>query len=125
MSDRRIASYPNLDVWRDGMELVVHSYAITDHSPPHERFTLTTQARRAAVPVPANITEGLGRHRAGGCAQRLHYARASLMELETHLTIGHRLSYVEAAMLNEVPDQTDLLGRRLTALIESLKRHRR
>lgn len=124
MPGRRITSFRDLDVWRDGIELVVHCYAITRHFPPDERFGLTTQARRAAVSVPANIAEGFGRDHLKEYLQHLSYARSSLMELETHLTIGHRLGYIDAVVFQRALELTDPLGRRLTALVASLRRHR-
>ena len=54
----QINSYRDLEVWQLGMELVLDCYALTSRFPAHERFGLTSQARRAAVSIPSNIAEG-------------------------------------------------------------------
>lgn len=56
-----LTSYRELAVWREGVELVKACYVITRSFPKDELFGLTSQVRRAAVSVPANIAEGYGR----------------------------------------------------------------
>jgi len=57
-----MVSYQNLEVWRKGMELVKEVYKVCKSYPKEEIFALTSQTKRAAVSVPANIAEGLGRN---------------------------------------------------------------
>jgi len=57
----QINSYRDLEVWQLGIELVLDCYAVTNRFPAHERFGLTSQARRAAVSIPSNIAEGHNR----------------------------------------------------------------
>ena len=64
-------------------ELVTGVYRLTLPLPAHDRYGLTIQLTRAAVPVPANIAEGQGRLTPGDFARHLAIARGSLMEVET------------------------------------------
>ena len=57
------------------------------------RSGLSSQMQRAAVSVPANIAEGVGRNGAKERIQFLAIARGSLTELETHTIIAKELGY--------------------------------
>ena len=57
---RKIQSYRDLRVWQMGMNLAENCYRITQIFPQKERYGLTSQIRRAAVSIPANIAEGYG-----------------------------------------------------------------
>lgn len=53
-----IQSYRDLRVWQDAMSLTEMIYRLSKDFPPDELFGLTSQMRRAAVSIPANIAEG-------------------------------------------------------------------
>ncbi len=54
-------NYKELKVWQEAVELAEKIYKITRGFPIEERFSLTSQIHRAALPIPANIVEGWGR----------------------------------------------------------------
>jgi four helix bundle protein len=56
---------------------------------------LTTQLRRAAMSIPANIAEGAGRAGTAELRRFLSIAQGSLSELDTHVELAHRLGFVE------------------------------
>ena len=89
-----IRSYRDLEVWQKAMALVVESYRFTNLFPKSETYGLSSQIQRAATSIPANIAEGHGRDHLGDYLHHLSVANGSLMELETHLEIASRLSYV-------------------------------
>ena len=80
----QIASYRDLLVWQQAMDLAVAIYELSRDWPTDERYGLTSQARRAVVSVAANIAEGYGRESPGSCVNFLKMAQGSLKELETH-----------------------------------------
>lgn len=83
----------DLNAWQQAMTLVEHVYALTLSFPPDERFGLTSQLRRAAVSVPANIAEGFARNGSKELLYFLGIAGASLSELDTLLELASRLGY--------------------------------
>lgn len=115
-----IQSYKDLMVWQMGMNLVVGVYQLTKLFPRDEQFALTSQVRRAAVSVPANIAEGHGRLRRGDFLHHLSIARGSLSEVETHLEIAVRLGYLQQEQTQGASDTIQHVGRLLNGLIRSL-----
>ena len=53
--------HQKLEVWIKALELVIEIYRRTEGFPREERYGLTSQIRRAAVSIPANVAEGAGR----------------------------------------------------------------
>ncbi len=86
-----IRSYRDLRVWRQAMDLAGACYRTTREFPKEELYGITSQMRRAAVSVAANIAEGHGREGRGKFIQFLRVAQGSLKELETHLLLSQRV----------------------------------
>jgi four helix bundle protein len=83
-----MSSYKKLDVWKNSMQLVKEVYLLTKKFPKEEIYALTSQCKRSAVSIPANIAEGLGRQYKKDTLQFLHISRGSIYELETLLNIA-------------------------------------
>lgn len=116
-----IESYRDLDVWKLGVELAVACYEVTRALPAEERYGLTSQIRRSAASVPANIAEGYGRDTPGDYVRSLRIAQGSLKELETHVIIADRVGGITPDRAEEVLRQTDRVGRMLRGLIRSIQ----
>lgn len=117
-----INDHRDLLVWQKAMDLVVECYRVSVHFPKQEQFGLTSQLRRAAVSVPANIAEGHGRSSTKAYLNHLSIACGSLKELETHLLIAHRLDYVTGDDIASALALSTEVGRMLTGLRKSLDR---
>lgn len=118
---RRIRSHRDLIVWQKGMELVVAVYDLCKSFPKEETYGLTSQLRRAAVSIPANIAEGQGRRLPREFAQFLANARGSLLELDTHLELARRLGYINETQHFVVQERVDEVGRLLNGLLRAIK----
>jgi four helix bundle protein len=117
-----IRSFKDLEVWQKSMDLVVEVYRLTKTLPADERFGLTSQIRRAASSVAANIAEGHGRTHRLDYLRFLSIARGSLSETQTHLLIAERLEYLTAEHTERVKELADSVGRLLNKLIQALAR---
>ena len=115
-------NYKELEIWQKGVDLTVEVYQMTRTFPPEEKFGLVSQIQRAATSVPANIAEGWGRGSTKEYIQFLRVARASLMELETHLILAGRLSYIQGDRSGKLRQEVETLGKRINSLIQSLLR---
>jgi len=102
------------------MDLAAEVYRISQAWPKEEAYGLTSQARRAAASVPANIAEGYGRQSTASYSQFLKVARGSLKELETHLLLAERVGMTEPGGTAELLLQTDDLGKMLGSLIRAV-----
>jgi four helix bundle protein len=116
-----LQSYRDLRVWQSGMDLTAGCYDLTRQFPKEELFGLTSQIRRAACSIPANIAEGYGRRNRNEYLQFLHIAQGSLKELETHLLIAVRVGITSAEHVDLLLVNCEMAGKQLSALISALQ----
>ena len=110
----------DLLVWQESVELAVLVHRVTESFPKSETYGLTSQIRRAASSVSANIAEGAGRTGTPELLRFLSIASGSLSELDTHFEIAYRLGYIKNR--DEIEAKTSQVFRLLTGLTASLKR---
>lgn len=104
------------------MDFVVAIYKATDGFPKEEKFGLTSQLRRAAVSIPANIAEGAGRKFSKEFAHFLSNAQGSASEVETELLIARRLGFMDESNYSFLHASLDEIGRMITGLTQHLDR---
>lgn len=90
-------AHRDLLAWQEAMRLVEDVYAITATFPKEELFGLTSQLRRAAVSIPANIAEGAARNGSKELLQFLGIASGSLSEVDTLIEIAWRQGFISEA----------------------------
>ncbi|MBZ9671728.1 four helix bundle protein [Mesorhizobium sp. ES1-3] len=115
-----INSYKDLIVWQQAMDLAVATYALTKAWPKEELYGLTSQIRRSATSIPANIAEGYGRDNRGSYHQFLRIAQGSLKELETHLQIAERIGLATQDQADRMLLANEGIGKMLRQLIRKL-----
>ncbi|HLG10282.1 MAG TPA: four helix bundle protein [Dehalococcoidia bacterium] len=113
--------FNKLDVWRRGHELTLAIYSATATFPRDELFGLTSQIRRAASSVPANIAEGCGRDSDADFARFLHIAMGSASELEYHLLLARDLGHVPTDKYSGLREETTQVKRMLAGLLRRPK----
>lgn len=112
--------FRRLQVWQKAHELTLAVYRATAAFPSDERFGLTSQIRRAASSVPANIAEGAGRGTDADFKRFLQIAMGSASALEYHLLLSHDLGYLAQADYAVMPAQCTEVKRMLSAFIQRL-----
>lgn len=107
------------------MTLATDIYVLTRAFPRDEMFGMTTQMRRAASSIPANIAEGFGRAQRKVFVQFLRIAQGSLKELETHTMLSRRVDLLKEKQADDLGLRYEKLGKMLVSLIRSLERNGR
>lgn len=120
-----VQSYQDLEVWRQSMDLAETVWRLSARFPTQERYGMTSQLRRAATSVPANIAEGAQRHGTGEFPQFLGIASGSLAETETFLLLAERLDLLPPERSKAALEQADAVGRMLSGLKRSLQTRKR
>ena len=110
-------SVEKLEIWQEAVEIVRIVYELTKSWPREEMYGLTSQIRRAAVSIPANIAEGVGRGGPGEMGRFAQIALGSLYELDTLLYLGVELKYASQTEVTPVRDRLTLLAKRTSSFI--------
>ncbi len=116
-----IRTYRDLRVWQDGMQLAAKTYHIAKELPREELYGMTSQLRRCATSVPANIAEGFGRNSTKSYTHFLKTARGSLNELETHLLLAEQVDLLRPEQTAPLLTDAGSLGRMLSSLIKKIE----
>lgn len=95
-------SYSDLDAWQKARKLANNIYTVTSKFPKEETYGLVSQMRRAAVSIPSNIAEGIGRNTPKDTIQFLFISRGSTYELETQLFISLDQNYISEQTFQEI-----------------------
>ena len=104
------------------MTIAEEAYRVTARFPREEMFGMTSQTRRAAVSIAANIAEGHGRESSGSFIQFLRMSQGSLKELETHLLLAVRVKLTTLEEVAPILQRCEGLGKMLRSLIRSIQR---
>jgi four helix bundle protein len=105
-------SFEDLLVWQKAHSFVLTVYRLTGTFPKHEIFGLTSQFRRAAVSIPANIAEGFRRRGTSDKARFYNIAQASVEECRYYLILIKDLEYADV-------QESDSLIQEVSKLLEA------
>jgi four helix bundle protein len=117
--------FRQLTVWERSHQLVLATYKFTAAFPKHELYGLTSQMRRAAGSIPANIAEGCGRTANGDLHRFLAIAMGSASELRYFVILARDLQFLSDDGYGFAQAQVDEVQRMLSALIRKVEAARK
>jgi len=120
----KVRTYRDLEVWQVAYDLCRQVYQVTARFPKPETYGLVSQLRRAAVSVPSNIAEGMGRRSTPEFLRSLRIAYGSNCELETQLLLARDLGYVDSATYERLRQMAASVERMMSALDRALRKRR-
>jgi len=114
--------YDDLDIWKNGINIVSNIYNITKKLPKDELLGLVTQMRRSAVSIPSNIAEGFARQYNREYKQFLYVALGSCSELETQIIVGADQHYYSEDVKDKLLEQLNHESRMIMSMIKAVSR---
>jgi len=113
--------FKTLQVWHKSHAIVLRVYKVTASFPKEELYGLTSQIRRAAVSIPANLAEGCGRDTQAEYARFVHIASGFAVELEYHLLLAHDLGFIDQTTYTELDASVNEVKKMLTGFAKTLQ----
>lgn len=113
-------SFTDMPVWKMSFNLSVEVFNLTNGLPRSEDYGLTSQIRRAATSISANLSEGFGRQSNADKAHFYVMARGSAYETQNHLLYGNKVGYFEREKMEQLFNQYKDLIYSLNKLIKAI-----
>ncbi len=117
--------FKKLQVWEKSHALVLKIYKVTATFPKEELYGLTSQIRRAAASIPANLAEGCGRETQPELARFVHIASGSASELEYHLLLAHDLGFMDDPTYAELDASINEIKKMLAGFAKAVQANTR
>jgi four helix bundle protein len=113
--------FHGLVVWEKAHDLTLCVHRLTKRLPDDERFGLTSQLRRSAASIPANLAEGCGRGSEQDFARFVQIAMGSASEVEYHLLLAKDLGYVDNDAFESATASVQEVKRMLASLLRTVR----
>ena len=113
--------YKKLEAYKQAKEFTIFVYSLLKKFPAYEQYAICNQLRRAAVSIPSNIAEGMGRM---SVKERIHFLEisyASIMEVTCQLDISYSLGYISETELMNAESLAATLTKVMSGLRKSLE----
>ena len=120
-NEMKYKNFTEIPVWQLAHKSTLEIYKLTANFPREELYGLSSQLKRAASSVPANITEGFYRNTTKELIQFLFNSRGSAGEVIYHLILSKDLKYISDTNFNKMKENYELIGKQLNGWIKSLK----
>lgn len=114
-------SFKEMPIWGEAMNIAEEIFKLTDKLPKKEDYGFTSQIRRAALSISANIAEAYGRNHTLDKINFYYFARGSVTETQSHLVYGKRVEYLNKSQVEVLDKRLEKLYNDINKIILSLK----
>ena len=117
-------NFRDLHVWQKAHQLTLFAYSVTGTFPREEVYGLTSQIRRCAASVAANIAEGCGKRGNAEFQRFLGISTGSASELEYHFLLAHDLKLLDESDYQKLNSGVVEVKRMLASLVRKVEQER-
>ena len=110
-----------MPIWKKAMDVAENIHRLTEKLPKKEDYGFTSQIRRSALSVSANIAEAYGRNHSLDKINFYYMSRGSLTETQSHLEYGKRVGYVNNTSAEDLDNISNELYNEINKVILRLK----
>ena len=114
-------SFKELPIWQEAIEIAAQIFRFTEGLPRKEDYGLTSQIRRSALSISANIAEAFGRNHSADKMKFYFYSRGSITETQSHLEYAKRVGYLDDSSADIVDKRLENLHKDLNKVIATLR----
>lgn len=97
-----INDFTEMPVWQKAMDIAEECFNLSENLPRKEDYALTSQLRRSAESISANIAEGFGRRTSKDKSRFYDISRGSAFETKSHLIYGARVKYFQESEYQKI-----------------------
>ncbi len=120
MNEKKAQKFTDLIVWQKAHAFVLSTYQTSTSFPKSEIYGLTSQLRRAAISIPANIAEGFKKKSKVDKLRYMNIAQGSMEECRYYLILAKDLNYINTKQLQL---QLDEVGKILTGYSKAIREY--
>ena len=114
-------SFKEMPIWQEAMEIAEKIFHITDNLPKKEDYGFTSQIRRSALSISANISEAYGRNHTLDKINFYYFARGSVTETQSHLEYGKRVKYLSESSFEELDNKLNEMYGDINKIIKTVR----
>lgn len=108
-------SFKDMPIWQNAIDIAEDVFKLTESLPKKEDYGLTSQIRRSALSISANIAEAYGRYHTSDKINFYYFSRGSVTETQSHLEYANRVGYIKK-------DKTEVLISRLSQIYNDINK---
>jgi four helix bundle protein len=114
-------TFESMPVWQEAMEIAEEVFRLSEALPRKEDYGLTSQLRRSALSISANLAEGFGRKHLKDKVNFYYHARGSLLETKSHLIYGKNVGYFDSSNIKGIFQRIGSVWRQINILTKSIR----